>query len=79
MKHSINIMTEFMEAKLAGEKLFEIRVNDRNYQVGDTVEYLTKSGVAYRQRYEITYITDFEQKDGWVVFGERALEMETTT
>ena len=29
------------------------------------------------KEYEITYVTNYEQKDGWVVFGEREVGNES--
>jgi hypothetical protein len=72
--HDIKILPEYFEPVLEGIKTFEIRKNDRNYQIGDQVnlhEYSTKTQaytgrVAHRT---ISYITDFMQKPGFVVFG----------
>ena len=35
MKHILKTWPEYYQAVWTGEKTFEIRVNDRNYQVGD--------------------------------------------
>lgn len=35
MKHDLKIWPEYYEAVLNGSKRFELRYNDRNYQVGD--------------------------------------------
>ena len=37
--HHLKIATHWADAKLSGEKLFEIRFNDRDYQRGDHVVY----------------------------------------
>lgn len=37
--HKIKIWKEFADAKLKGEKPFELRRNDRHFQVGDMVRY----------------------------------------
>lgn len=72
-KHVLKILPEYFEAVALGKKPFEIRKNDRNYQVGDQVilhEYIPNHGFTGQwQTKEITYITDYEQKDGYVVFG----------
>ena len=56
--------------------MFEIRNNDRNYEVGDIVLYnvidddeLNRQFVS--KFYKITYITNYAQQDGYVVFGEK--------
>lgn len=35
MKHELKTWPEFFEKVLSGEKRFEVRHNDRNFQVGD--------------------------------------------
>lgn len=43
MQHDLKLQTRFFEAVLNGTKSFELRENDRNFQVGDTLllrEYL---------------------------------------
>lgn len=37
MLHSVKIKQRFFEAKARGEKFWELRVNDRNYQIGDYI------------------------------------------
>lgn len=38
MRHDLKCWTEPFEALLRGEKTHEVRVNDRNYRVGDTLK-----------------------------------------
>ena len=72
--HKLKIDECYLEAKLAGDKMFEIRVNDRGYQKGDAVIY-TEYGISKRttHKFEITYVTGFLQQPNHVVFGERFL------
>lgn len=37
IEHNLKINTEYFEAVKSGIKNFEIRLNDRNFEVGDTV------------------------------------------
>lgn len=74
--HNLKIKAEYALPKFNGDKMFEIRKNDRNYEVGDVVMYniidneeLNRKFVA--KFYKITYITDYAQQDGYVVFGEK--------
>lgn len=73
MTHNLKINEEYFNAVENRAKNFEIRYNDRNFQVGDRIllqeitedeDYTGReiSGV-------ITYITKYEQKEGFVVFG----------
>lgn len=72
--HSLKILPEYFEAVTSGDKTFEIRKNDRDFQVGDEVilkEWYEEKYTGNEMKFEITYITDFEQKEGYVVFGIR--------
>lgn len=77
MTHELKILPEYFEAVTGGRKRFEIRKNDRDYKVGDRL-YLREwnadgfTGDSYKA--EVTYITDYEQKDGYVVMGIEGLE-----
>ena len=75
MNHDLKIDDVYLKAKLAGDKLFEIRVNDRGYQKGDTVTYREYfGGRTTLHKFLITYVCGFAQRDGFVVFGERKIE-----
>lgn len=72
MKHELKIRPEYFAAVVSGYKTFEIRNNaDRNFQVGDTLLLWEWGGGFTGQTVEraISYITDFEQKPGYVVLG----------
>lgn len=77
--HNLKIKAEYANAKLAGNKMFEIRLNDRNYKVGDIIKYTCIDSPIVDEKiskkmYYISYISNYEQKDGYVVFGEREVE-----
>ncbi len=40
MKHSIKIQQPYLRHILEGKKTFEVRKNDRDYQVGDTIYFM---------------------------------------
>lgn len=80
--HEIKLRREFVEPILKRKKTFEIRKNDRGYQVGDKIRFtvVTENGnpaikdddVAYLESREftITYVIGgWGIKDGYVVFG----------
>lgn len=78
LEHKLKIDTEYFEAVLNEKKNFEIRFNDRNFQIEDIVilqeitenrEYTGREITA-----TISYITDFEQKEGFVVFSFKKLK-----
>lgn len=80
-KH-LKIEPEFFEAVLSDHKTFEIRLNDRDYKVGDMIE-LWEYSVCMVPHYTsrsikviITYITDFKQIKGYVVFSFKKLTNE---
>lgn len=72
MIHKLKIHSEFYKAVINRKKTFEIRENDRGFNVGDKVilkEYILAKGFTgnYAQ-VTILYLTDFAQKKGFVVF-----------
>ena len=73
--HELKIYPEYFEEVVSGRKKFEIRLNDRDFQKGDLVILKEVSpGLASIQtgrkfKAKITYITAFQQKDNYVVFG----------
>lgn len=81
--HTLKIWKEFADAKLKGDKLFELRRNDRGFQVGDEVRYLTVGKTGNKivheldaRRYIITYVLNgFDGlKNSHCVFGEREIK-----
>ena len=86
MIHELKILPEFFEAVTSRRKQFEIRKNDRDYKVGDQlvlreIDYVHNENISDELFYtgdsykaEITYITDYAQKDGYVVLGIRGAE-----
>lgn len=73
MKHHLKIEPEYFKEVFFGNKNFEIRLNDRDYQVGDLV-VLNEIGTKMEVTAEITFITDFKQKIGYVVFGIKVIK-----
>ncbi|HEL6781611.1 TPA: DUF3850 domain-containing protein [Listeria monocytogenes] len=70
--HELKILSEYFWDIVVEQKTFEIRKNDRDFQVGDRLilkEFkrgkLTRRWIAV----EVTYITNYEQKEGYVVMG----------
>lgn len=70
--------SKYFQAQKDGVKNFEIRKNDRDYQVGDVLilrEYVSEKGqyTGRKLRCLVTYITDYEQKLGYVVLGTKRI------
>ena len=73
--HELKILPSFFEQVSNGNKPFEIRKNDRDFKRGDVL-LLREIASAKQPEYtgsmkavKVTYITDYEQKDGYVVMG----------
>ncbi|MTD42482.1 DUF3850 domain-containing protein [Erwinia sp. CPCC 100877] len=69
--HELKILPQYFDAVVSGRKRFEIRKNDRDYQVGDLL-ILNEwdngfTGDLYKA--QVTYITDYAQQEGYVVIG----------
>ncbi|QDP99352.1 DUF3850 domain-containing protein [Lysinibacillus fusiformis] len=70
-RHELKILPEFFEAVILGLKAFEIRKNDRDYKIGDIVFLNEFDGEKMTGRWTervITYVTDYEQKEGYIAF-----------
>lgn len=82
MTHTLKIQRQWADAKLAGEKPFEIRINDRGFQKGDIVQYTVvdpKTGLPVdgshpleKMQFQITYVTEGRDglEKGYCVFAD---------
>lgn len=83
-EHELKLDTAYFGRVASGQKTFEIRRNDRDFQVGDILllkEYDPQKGWPDHGSYdviraEVTYMTSYEQKEGFVVLGIRVLPDE---
>jgi len=71
MTHDLKTWPEYFQPIAEGRKTFEIRYNDRDFQVGDTLhlrEWSAAKGYSGNEAWaEVTYATDFLQSDRVVV------------
>lgn len=72
--HELKILPKYYRAIEKGLKTFEVRFNDRNFQVGDMLELKEWFGSEYSGRYinaEVIYLLDDPQycKEGYVILG----------
>lgn len=75
MIHELKISAYYFQAVKEGRKTFEIRRNDRGFQAGDLVilrEYedrgVTTHLTGNSLEFKIGYVTNFNQKEDYVVF-----------
>lgn len=67
MLHELKIQENYYNEVLKGDKTFELRKNDRDYQVGDYVVFnIIKDGAVYptNEIYKITYVLKDVEKYG---------------
>lgn len=74
MRHDLKILPEYFNDVWEGKKTFEIRKNDRDYQVGDFLVLKEWEGEEYTGSaivVEVTYIFDDAKyvKEGYVILG----------
>ncbi|MDI4571499.1 ASCH/PUA domain-containing protein [Bacillus altitudinis] len=77
--HDLKIMPQYLWAIKTGIKGFEIRKNDREFQVGDILRLREFKDGQYTGRLvlgRITFITSFEQKDDYVVLNFKRLKLD---
>ncbi|HFK0261663.1 TPA: DUF3850 domain-containing protein [Listeria monocytogenes] len=69
--HELKILSEYYWDIIEGRKTFEIRKNDRDFKVGDVLILREWNGdfTGLSILVEVTYITDYAQKEGYVVMG----------
>ena len=76
--HYIKILPEYYRAIESGKKTFEVRYNDRNYQVYDILhlqEWLNGSYTGREIEAEVTYILNDPDycKEGYVVMAIKCI------
>ncbi|EFT93894.1 DUF3850 domain-containing protein [Enterococcus faecalis] len=72
MSHELKIKPEYFKAVESGMKKFETRKNDRDYNLHDLLilqEYKNGKFTGNKCSVIVTYITDYAQKDDFVVLG----------
>ena len=71
--HELKTLERYWRRVEMGVKTFEIRKNDRDFQVGDMLRLVCvdddgeEEDAALWLMKEVSYITDYEQKPGYVV------------
>ena len=77
MVHELKILPEYYKAIINGQKTFEIRFNDRDFRVGDTLLLKEWDGKKYTGRIverKVSYLLDDSSGyvlDGYVVMSLR--------
>ena len=77
MVHRIKTLTRYFERAIKGQKTFELRYNDRDYQVGDVVylcewDHENQAYTGSELGCEIIYVLHgplYGLSEGWCIFG----------
>jgi len=77
VKHDLKILPQFFEDVCQGKKCFELRLNDRNYQVGDIFilrEFIPEQGYTGRTyvniiEYVLKDCPEYGLQEGYCIFG----------
>lgn len=74
--HNLKILPQYFDDVVFGNKTFEIRKNDRNFKLKDYLHLREwdndiKKYTGREIIKQICYITDYQQKEGYVVLGLR--------
>lgn len=77
--HNLKIDLVYAEEILDGLKTYEIRLDDRQYAEGDLICFMVNCKteiyhIMQNKIYKIISLTDYAQKEGWVVFGIKELK-----
>ena len=79
--HELKILPQYFQAAWNGTKTFEIRKNDRDYQVGDVLvlkewdgERFTGSALCVKVTYILKDAEMYGLKDGYIIMGVRHIE-----
>ncbi|MGX6979091.1 DUF3850 domain-containing protein [Vagococcus elongatus] len=78
MIHQLKVLPDYYQAVIDRRKTFEIRKNDRDFQVGDLVILKEFDGAEFTKRNakaQITYICDYAQSEDYVVFSIKLIEI----
>ncbi len=79
MTHQLKTWPSFFDAIKNGRKTFEIRIDDRGFECGHTLNLREFNPLIGRFtgrsiKRKITYITDFEQKPKYVVMSIKPIK-----
>ena len=76
MEHELKILPTYFTDVTIGQKPFELRKDDRDYNVGDTIKLKEWDGVKYTGRFffrTISYLLrncpEYGLKEGFVIIG----------
>ena len=72
MKHNLKILPEYFDAIVSGKKTFEVRFNDRDYQVDDILllqEWVDGQYTGRSLEAKVTYLLDNPRycQEGYVI------------
>ena len=80
--HNLKIKKEYFKQVFLGTKTFELRKDDRDYEVGDLIHFLDVEGEDFYyglgNLYQITYIlkgvSEYGLQEGYAILGIRPVK-----
>ena len=78
--HELKIKDEYFKEVLRENKTFELRKNDRDYQVGDLIHFVGNPSYNEKLVFQITYVLkdvpEYGLKDGYCILAIKELEIK---
>lgn len=73
MTHLLKIRKEYFEAILDGRKQFDLRRDDRDYKVGDRIQFVVPGSPVFEITYKLENVPQYGLQEGFCILGIRRI------